>query len=1030
MTLEVQTADINFGKGSLDLKTDPQMLAPPMLSRADNVVYSTDGALRQRLGHSLATTHTSFDKTKVTALFPTREGNVGYVQTNGAGRNLTNNVGSNSLQPTYGRTPQLPFGSGLGNTLVPAQNLSTCFTSNPNQVVMAWDYDLEYYTTSATHKRVVYYGIWNTQTSTWDLTPRQLTLLATFTADVGVGTVTGAAQPMVFGFNNQYFTIVFSAQFTNGGNTYTQVVAARVDFFTPAQPVAWNKVTGTQQGPLAGGIYTLPSVCPLPGQTGGSGNPTAGIFAWSPLAGATNGKLVRVTTSTGAVTDIIALTGTIGQTRPVTCCYYDGSGSTSYTTVFVSDTSNMASYTWSSTFTLVTGPVANGMGGGTTQGQLICGRNSSANSTFLAVGTRTGTAVGMGAPTVVIANPGTPPATNTNSWGYVSQIFIGPTNQPCAWLCYNGNITGSLQNTFLCVNLNNNTVIGRAAYLAANPLQSVPQPVLGQSTDGGVYPSTFVFLSGGSLSSNGGGATSATTYLNSQVASPQATILKASWGATQTVELPNGTMTSGLAPAFITEQDGYELGFSYSPELDSTGASLSIFGAGANVVGIVQYMVAYRWIDSYNQVHWSAPSAQASINAGAGSLIQLPAIPSTPGVKGTAYWFRTKNGGTTFYQLFVGGGVTVDGTTDANLNPQFIYTTGGEVANDPPPSCALVAATSQRAFAVSAENPTQLFYSKPFRVGRPVEWSGQQFMFVAPNTGAITSLAVLDDKLIIFKGSTIYLLSGDNGSVTAPQFYGPSPIAALSGCTNPGSIVSTDMGVFFQSARGIDLLKRDLTTEYVGQPLDGAIGNITSTAVVPLQGHVRFLDLTNSCAWVFDVLVGRWSKFTYYDGTSSFTLPSYSIITGVTSAGTIITAQGVLTESSTFLDAANQVFPVAETGHIPVSAIHQGFGRLRRLALLATGRNGGAAATNPKVDLAYDYSATYTDTLQGPSVATGTGSPYQFRSRVPRQRMEAVRFRITWPTAYNLSEQMSLTGLSLEIGIKQGIYKLAATSSV
>jgi len=78
--------------------------------------------------------------------------------------------------------------------------------------------------------------------------------------------------------------------------------------------------------------------------------------------------------------------------------------------------------------------------------------------------------------------------------------------------------------------------------------------------------------------------------------------------------------------------------------------------------------------------------------------------------------------------------------------------------------------------------------------------------------------------------------------------------------------------------------------------------------------------------------------------------------------------------------------------------------------------------------MAYDYSEDYFDLLQFDFAPVGTGLPLQGRSRVPRQIMETVRFKIEWPSGVT-TEDLSLTGLSLEIAVKQGVYKLPASQS-
>lgn len=1015
MSVEIQTVELKIGATGLDLKTDPAMLPMTSLTQAENIVYSIDGSLKQRFPMAVNSVGSgNYTTSRIRALFQTREGNLGYVQDNKASRGLAlTPVGAPTLQPNSGNTASVPYVTAQVKYQVGPQNLSESYSTTSASdplVAMAWDYNLDPDVTAVNptpkQTRVVYWGIWNLTRNTWHLTPRQLAFAA-FTGDVGVGVVVGTALPLI---DLNSLTMVFSVQFTNGGNSYTQL--ATMSFSLTGGVGAWNRVTGTQQGPLAGGVYTLPSVA-FTSRDGAAAGGMYTPFVWSPMAGATNGKIISV--FGGSVAGNTNLTGAIGQTRPITCCWYNG---TTYTQILVGDSAQFAMYDFNpatGAFTLNTGPVANSLGGGTVAGQLVCGRNSATNQTYFAYGAKIESGTGMAASTLA----GNSILKGAN-WRYASQIFMDPTGFPVAWIAYAGNITGSLQKTLICMQLLTGTIIGRAAYLAAN-VDTVTPISISQAADGGYYNSVFAFLSGGSLHFNGGG--SLESLLAAQIPSPQITVLSTSWGATDTVEASAGTLVSGLAPVLLTDSEAYELGFSYYPEI--TAAMFANIGPGAGPIGNVQYCLAYRYIDPYNQVHWSSPSPAITYNAGVGNTVQLPlAATNYPlPTKGIPFWFRTATNGSTFYELGPG---SQDSILDAELTTHpFLYTTGGEAQNDPPPPASLVAATLSRAFAVSCENPTQLFYSKPFRVGHPVEWAAGQYLYVAPPTGAITALGVLDDKLVIFKTGNIYMLSGDQGAVITPTFQGPTEIAAASGCTAPGSVITTDSGLFYYSARGIDILKRNITTEYVGWPIDGGVGSITSAALVPILNQVRFLDVTNLCVWVYDYLASRWSRFSYLDTGGASRLSSAALLA---TAGVMYFRGSNTLEYETAAEGASDqtgaIVVTVETGHIPVSAVHQGFGRLRRFIV----NHGTTGARIPTLQLAYDYSGTYVDTLS-PSVANGA----QWRTRAPRQRMEAMRLKFTWPYTVSplpVTAPNRLLSLSLELGLKAGVYKLPATQSL
>lgn len=1052
MALETAVHEVQLGSSGLVLKADSMMLQPGMLSQADNVIYSSDGALRKRFG-TLAVTDigTAAASLAPTAMFITSDGNLGYVNGNSGGRTAKGQtsgsaVGAPTLQPTFGRTLQVPLYKSATGALYPPSNIVTAnnyvlrtgtSTTVDTQTVMAWDYDVDPYGGAATHKRVTYYAVWNVTQTHWDVVPTLLALPATAAFASGTVTVVGAGQPNIFAQNNSSsltfgssVAIMVSMQGTLTGNSYTQLGTFVFDTLLGTVTTSLQMYANTQQGPLASGIFTLPSVATLP-DIAVSVNPTIFVFAWSPMAATGNGIIGSIDAAGGSIgtpRTQAALGGTIGNARPVVIAWQ----STAHTLALIADSTQ--STIWNiTTFAQSVAATANSMGGGT--GSLVAGVGPAPAATAFVlaqaqsdgthkVGTSNKTTLAIGVVNTIAQYKG------ATQWRFATQIVFSPgvanniTAQPTAWIAYSGNVAGSAQKTLLLINVNTGRVLGRAAYLAANiNVPITPPGVIGYvpGSQGGAAH-TFAFLSNGQLVADG---------LGNFISTPQITMLQTTWGATQAQELPPmGTLTNGLAPAYLTECDGYSLGFSYAPDLPSAG-SFTQTNIG-NVTGVVQYIAVYRFIDCYNNVHWSAPSAAVTVTISTASttaIVTLPALPAPD--HGELVWFRTAAGLSTFYQLATAPAATAitDNIADATLTGGnvFLYTTGGEVANDPPPSANLICVSGQRAYAVSTEFPWLLYYSKSFRQGHPVEWSALQFLSVAPQTGAITALATMDDKLIIFKANTVLLLSGDGPSLTlAGSFYGPTSIAAFGGCTFPNSLVTTDQGIYYTDVQGIQLLQRNLQSVYVGLPLDGFVGSVTAAMGNSAAGIVRLLDATNNCVWLYDTTVSRWARHTYPSG-------GVSLMAGNTNIAWFYSATfGFLLESSTVngdfvtpgVSGVN-LQPQATTGDVPIAGMRQAWGRLRRIALL--GRQKTTTAFNVTIQLAYDGASTFTDTLTIALAAPAVGAPLQARSRVPRQRMEYVRFQITWPSS--LIDEVQLNAIALEVAVKPGIFKLPATQS-
>ena len=1001
--LDKQVKDIMLGSGGLNLKVDPARVPIGQLVQADDVMFVNEGILRKRYGFVNGNAPNA--PANITKIFTTKEQGTGFIGTDNAVRSTVEMPRAQpSLQPIAGSTPQLPAVITSNTNYIAGTVASLSYGGTASQMLIAWDY----VNVIGFGRRTTWYGIWNALTSTWVVPPSVLN-----TGSAGVTTDYNGCPQVINGVS---FAVV--AQDVIGNSQQVTVIV-----INPSTG-AVSSVTAPSGTTIAAATQ-IPSLATLPVTFGGFN-----VLAWSPMTGTANALIFTINTNGSPTGSSYSGTGNIGKTRAIPLGLVNGK-------LLLSDTAQSQAYT--SAFATSGSVFSNNLGGGTSLAPVAA--NTAGSTLHLAAMTDVGTwkyvttnGTTASAATLIIFT------TNCNQMAFASQVFYSPqTGTPFAWVTYNGNITGSTQKTYLCVNLLTGEPIGRAAYLAAITTSLYPQqPIDSTPLSAGSNPTvTWGFLAAGS--------TEETFLLAASVQLPQLNIVRMTFGATSCTEVAQGSLTSGMAPEFLTGVDGYELGFSTFPECAASGFST---GGGGNVQGVVQYCCAYQWVDDYNIVHWSAPSPPVTIGSVGSPLVNatvtLPAVPPPPskfnfanagvGSKqpAIAYWFRTTNGGTTFYQLSttpIPAGTVGDNVSDATLQGAgtLLYTTGGELANDPPPPSIFVAATSTRAFAVAVEDQTRLYFSKPFRAGRATEWNGSSFLVVAPQTGAIIALAALDDKLIIFKASAVYLLAGDGpSSAGIGSFVGPTLVTTLFGCQQPGSVIHTDDGIFYQSARGLEQLGRDLISQYIGLPLDGSVGSITSVSMNTLLGQIRFYDSTTQVIWVYDLVVNRWTRFKPQG------LGSGVVIGGYGNASWIYNGTQAQQETvGAYYDGttATPFTPVVKSGWLTLAATLQGFARLYRMALLG-GVVRSTQAQNATVGLAYNYQPSVVDTL---TLAAVPSSP-QYRSRVPRQLLEALQVTVTWPP-YNASsppedEDLALIGISLEYGVKPGVFKLPASQSV
>jgi hypothetical protein len=149
--------------------------------------------------------------------------------------------------------------------------------------------------------------------------------------------------------------------------------------------------------------------------------------------------------------------------------------------------------------------------------------------------------------------------------------------------------------------------------------------------------------------------------------------------------------------------------------------------------------------------------------------------------------------------------------------------------------------------------------------------------YIAPTTGAqgstgpITALAPMDDKLIIFKANAIYYINGTGPDNTGANnnYSQPIFITATVGCANQQSIVFMPQGLMFQSDKGIWLLGRDLSTQYIGAPVEIYNSDLVNSAVnVPATNQVRF-TLNSGITLMYDYYYSQWGTFSGVPAVSS-----------------------------------------------------------------------------------------------------------------------------------------------------------------
>lgn len=522
----------------------------------------------------------------------------------------------------------------------------------------------------------------------------------------------------------------------------------------------------------------------------------------------------------------------------------------------------------------------------------------------------------------------------------------------------------------------------------------------------------------------------------------------------------NLNLSGGLVWAY----DGYSLveqGFNLWP--DSVEATTAT-GSGGIAAGQYFYMATYEWSDNQGNVFRSAPSIPISITtttASSTNTVNVPTLRITSKIANPVklVLYRSSVAQPTFYQTTsitapilndptVDSIAIVDTHSDAQIvGNNILYTTGGVIENLGPPSAKVLTLYKSRLMLVDSEDQNLIWFSKQVIEATPVEMSDLFTIYVAPttsssaNTGPITALSALDDKLIIFKKNAIYYLTGNGPDNLGSNndFSDPIFITSTVGCANQSSIVFMPNGLMFQSDKGIWLLGRDLSTQYIGAPVeDFNEFSVRSAVNIPATNQVRF-TMSDGTTLMYDYYFQQWGTFVDVPSVSSCIYNG--LHTYINSFG-----QAFQETPGKYLDGSRPTLINFTTGWINPAGL-QGYIRSYLFYLL------GQYLSPHKlhVSIAYDYNDSPSQSLTispdnfspnyGIDSPYGAGDPYggptdleQWRIFLNRQRCMA--FKITIEEIYDPSFGISagagltLSGLNLLIGIKKGWNTISSAHSV
>lgn len=530
-------------------------------------------------------------------------------------------------------------------------------------------------------------------------------------------------------------------------------------------------------------------------------------------------------------------------------------------------------------------------------------------------------------------------------------------------------------------------------------------------------------------------------------------------------------LLAGAAPLWDDGASVMPYGFAVAPNI----VGISAQAGGSMVAGLYSYVATYAWRDAKGVLHRSAPSAPVT-GTTAGANLSLKIIVNTSSLSAKArkptyllaanpvfveLW-RTTIGGVgdhyrlsfePSYQVFVNDPRSnwvnlTDTKADANIagatisvtlaSQERLYTDLGELENEPPPS--FITCTTHRGRLVGIwPDLRTVGFSKDSTLDTTIAPGFHESLTLAFARDK-SALASLDDKLVVFGKDSIDVVFGDGPDAAGlNNTWQVQPVQSDVGCVNPRSIVAGPMGVVFESARGLDLLGRDMTISPIGKLAEDTLAaypTITSAVLVAEEEEIRLTcvseDGMTGVVLVWDYGYKFWFTRSYKDSSDTLAadIPfvDAALIDGVY---TMLTAGGqVYRETDAHKLDGGVDFVARDVLTAPISPSGPlAWHRVKDLSLLGTSVTDHDLA----ISIARDYATSFeqTKTFLAQSDATAVGPLEKCRVTLKNQKCRAVQFRFqdTTPTAPGVlgtGDGPILEGFALRVAAKSGPAKTNA----
>lgn len=522
--------------------------------------------------------------------------------------------------------------------------------------------------------------------------------------------------------------------------------------------------------------------------------------------------------------------------------------------------------------------------------------------------------------------------------------------------------------------------------------------------------------------------------------------------AWQSAQLGRCLYLGGACPAQYDGRRWAEAGFHYAPDELATPAVAG--GGSLEVSSTYGWIVVPEEVNAQGEIDRgpaSIPVTQSTGGADTRATLTIPTIRLTGRSNIRLAVYRTiASDANIYYRVssadpsastgsnrYVANDPTVDTVTFvddmADLTAaanEVLYTTGGVLSNDPPPCGRALAAGKNRLFFTDPADDNLVRYTQRLAEGYGVEFTSDLAFPLDPYGGAVTGLAVMDDFLIVFKETALYLVGGDgpNANPTADAASGFTDAALITadvGCSRPVSVGVTPIGLIFQTAKGIYLLGRDRSVSYVGAPVE-SYNTQTVRRTVLLPDRTQILLVCDSGrTLLYDYLFQQWSTYTNHTGLSA------AVVAG--SLYYLRTDDRVFKETpSVYLDENTQIQLEVVTAWLHLDDALQGLEHIYHLHLLGSRLSAHQLEMSYQIDYVTHWSdatrfdartfdgSLYGDGAFGDGVYGGSAeTAYQWRWHLG-QPCQSIRFRFRDVEDYGVAgASYEITELLLTGGVKK-----------